>query len=85
MMARYDAKNPAALQKLLSESDVQMQPFPDDVMAASEEASFELFDEFAAAEADFGSILTEWKAFRDSIQNWHGFAEKAYLDYSSKA
>ncbi len=83
MMARYDAKNPAALQKLLGESDVTMAPFPDDVMKASEEAAFELFDEFAAADADFGSILKQWAAFREGIQNWHGFAENAYLSYSA--
>jgi len=83
MMARYDAKNPAALQKLLSESDVQMQPFPDDVMKASEEASFELFDEFASNDTDFASILKQWSAFREGIQHWHGFAETAYLAYAS--
>ncbi|MEM7345717.1 MAG: TRAP transporter substrate-binding protein DctP [Chloroflexota bacterium] len=81
MLARYDAKNPAALKALLEESEVEMRPFPDDVMKASEEAAFELYDEFASNDSDFGSILTEWKAFRDELQNWHGFAEAGYLAY----
>ncbi|MCB0099503.1 MAG: TRAP transporter substrate-binding protein DctP, partial [Caldilineaceae bacterium] len=75
MMARYDAKNPTALAKLQSESDIQLLPFPDDVMAASEEASFALYDEFAASDADFKSILDEWTVFRSAIQSWHGYAE----------
>ena len=83
MMARYDAKNPAALEQLLSESEVQLAPFPDDVMAASEEASFELFDEFSSSDADFASIFKEWAAFRESIQKWHSLAEASYMDYAS--
>ena len=84
MMARYDAKNPAALQSLMSEADVTLQPFPDDVMEASEAASFELFDGFAAADTDFGSIFKEWKVFRDAIQPWHRVAELAMMSYQSK-
>ena len=85
MMARYDAKNPAALQKLQDEADLTLLPFPDDVMAASEEASFELFDEFAAADSDFASILTQWSSFREAIQIWHGYAETDYLAYAAKS
>jgi len=84
MMARYDAKNPAALQKLTSESDVTLLPFPDDVMEASEAASFELFDEFAASDTDFGSIFKEWKIFREAIQPWHRLGELAMMSYQSK-
>ncbi|MEM7030234.1 MAG: TRAP transporter substrate-binding protein DctP [Chloroflexota bacterium] len=83
MMARYDAKNPAALQTLINDSDIELLPFPEDVMKASEEAAFEMYDEFAAADTDFGSILKEWSSFRDGIQAWHGFAESAYLLYGS--
>jgi TRAP-type mannitol/chloroaromatic compound transport system substrate-binding protein len=81
MMARYDAKNPAALAKLQSEADITLLPFPDDVMAAAEEASFELFGEFAADDTDFKSILDEWTAFREAIQAWHGSAELGMLEY----
>jgi TRAP-type mannitol/chloroaromatic compound transport system substrate-binding protein len=83
MMARYDAKNPPALEQLLGESDVQLMPFPEDVMAGAEEASFELFGEFSAADSDFASIFKEWVAFRESIQKWHGIAEASYVAYAS--
>lgn len=83
MMARYDAKNPAALQNLTSSGDVTLLPFPDDVMALAEEASFELYDEFAASDTDFKSILDEWNLFRDAIYQWHSLAEAAMLNFSS--
>ena len=85
MMARYDAKNPAALQRLTESGDVTLLPFPEDVMTLSEEASFELYDEFAASDTDFKSILDEWSSFRDSISAWHSLAEAAMLNYSSKS
>ena len=83
MMARYDAKNPAALQEIMSGSDVTLLPFPDDVLAASEEAAFELYDEFSSSDSDFASIFKEWKVFRDGIQQWHSLAEAAMLSYTS--
>jgi len=83
MMSRYDAKNPAALNSLLGESDVVMAPFPDDVLQASEEAAFELYDEFAASDPDFGPIFEQWNAFRESVQEWHQYAELGFLSYSS--
>jgi TRAP-type mannitol/chloroaromatic compound transport system substrate-binding protein len=83
MMARYDAKNPAALARLLSESDIELRRYPDDVMQAAEEASFELYDQFATQDTDFGSVLKEWKVFRDAIQPWFGYAETAFLNFTS--
>lgn len=84
MMARYDAKNPPALAALLN-SDIELRPFPDDVMEASEQAAFELYDELAANDADYNSIFGQWKQFRDDIQGWHGLAESAMLQYLGRA
>ena len=84
MLARYDAKNPAALAALL-EGDIELRPFPDDVMQASEEAAFSLYDELAQGDTDYNSIFTQWKKFRDEIQGWHGVAESEMLQYLGKA
>lgn len=83
MMASYDAKNPDALTTLLTEGDLTMLPFPDDVMQAAEEVAFELFNEFAASETDFGSIFNEWNRFRKKVQAWHGLAETSYLNFGA--
>jgi TRAP-type mannitol/chloroaromatic compound transport system substrate-binding protein len=84
MMARYDALNPPALADIVNNSDVTLLPFPDDVMEAAEAASFELYDENAAADPDFASVLENWTAFRSGIRTWHGLAETAYLNYESQ-
>ncbi|MFV1961915.1 MAG: TRAP transporter substrate-binding protein [Acidimicrobiia bacterium] len=85
MMALYDVRNPVSLQEILDKGKIKILPFPDDVMAAAEEASFEIFDESAAASSDFASIFEEWKPFRTSIQAWHGLAETSYLEYVGRA
>jgi TRAP-type mannitol/chloroaromatic compound transport system substrate-binding protein len=86
MMALYDVRNPVALQEeIIDNPDITILQFPDDVMVAAEEASFEIFDESAAASADFASIFEEWKKFRTGIQAWHGLAETSYLEYVGRA
>jgi TRAP-type mannitol/chloroaromatic compound transport system substrate-binding protein len=84
MMSRYDALNPPAMQDILDNSDVQVLPFPDDVMGAAEEAAFELYEENANADEDFRSVLDSWTAFRSQVQSWHAFAERAMINYESQ-
>ncbi len=81
MMSSYDALNPGALQEILNNSDIQVLPFPDDVMSAAEEAAFELYDSNAADNTDFASIYEHWNAFRQEIQPWFAVAETSYLDH----
>ena len=80
MLAKYDALNPPALEELLA-SDIEVRPFPDDVMQVSQEAAFSLYDELSQEDGDFKAIFGEWKKFRDSIQTWHGLAEVSMLDF----
>ncbi len=82
MMAAYDAKNPPALQALMQE-DIQLLPFPDDVMQAAEAEAFGMYEEIAATDTDFNSIFTAWSQFRSEIQTWHGLAEAAMAGYQA--
>ena len=83
MMARYDAKNPVALADII-QSDVELRPFPDDVMAAAEAAAFEFYEERAAENDDFDTIFRQWNAFRDGITQWHGLAETAMVSWTGR-
>jgi TRAP-type mannitol/chloroaromatic compound transport system substrate-binding protein len=74
MLARYDARNNEALTRLV-ESGVILTPYSDEIMAAAEEASFELYDELAVDDADFKTVYEEWKLFRDGIYAWHDINE----------
>ena len=84
MMARYDALNPPALQSIV-ESGVELREFPQDIMQAASDASFELYDEFAQADTRFAEIYESWNGFRQAIQRWHGRAEQSMLSFLTES
>jgi TRAP-type mannitol/chloroaromatic compound transport system substrate-binding protein len=84
MMASYDAKNPASFQELVDGSDVEVLPYPDDVMEAAEEASFGLYDANGQADGDFQAVFDTWKPYRDSSNAWFKIAEAGMVDYQTQ-
>ncbi len=80
MMAVYDARNQEALQRLV-DGGVQLRVFSNEILKASEEAAFSLFDELAQEDGDFKTIFAEWKTFRENIQKWFSASEAVYANY----
>lgn len=80
MLARYDARNNEALQRLL-DGGVKLRTYSDEILAAAEEASFALYDEFSAQDSDFKTIFAEWKPFRDRVYTWNKLNEAGFTDY----
>lgn len=81
MLARYDARNNEALQRLVK-GGVILRPYSNEILAAAEQASFDLFNEFAAKDADFKGIFTDWQRFRDRVYAWHNINEGSLNRYS---
>jgi TRAP-type mannitol/chloroaromatic compound transport system substrate-binding protein len=77
MMAQYDALNPQALSRLVADG-VNLVPFPQDMMETALRVSEELLETQARAEAGYGRIHREWKAFRGDTYRWFGVADQAY-------
>jgi len=84
MVARYDAKNPAALKRLVA-GGTQLKPFPVDVMAACYKAANELYDETSAANEKFKKVYEAWKAFRTEQFLWFRIAENTYDNFTFSA
>lgn len=80
MMARYDARNAAALKKLL-DAGVQLRQYPKSVIDAAKKVADEIYAEFSSKDADFKRIFTEWKKFRDETGRWFGLNEYAMEGY----
>jgi TRAP-type mannitol/chloroaromatic compound transport system substrate-binding protein len=81
MLARYDARNNEALQRLLK-SGITLKAYSDEILAAAETAAFGLYDEFAAKDADFKAIFEDWKQFRDRLYAWNNINESSFSRYS---
>lgn len=80
MMARYDARNNEALQRLI-DGGTKLRPYSTEILEAAEKAAFELYDEFAAKDADFKAVFEQWKAFREKILAWHNINEGGMARY----
>ncbi len=81
MQARYDARNPAALARLL-EQGVELKRFSNDILQAAETAAFELMEEAAAADATYNKVFTAWKKVRQEAFSWFGTGELAFAEYA---
>ncbi|GBF83765.1 TRAP transporter substrate-binding protein [Aphanothece sacrum] len=80
MLARYDALNNEALERLLA-SGTQVRPYSQDILTAAEKASFALYDEFAVKDADFKAVYDQWKQFRTRIYAWHKLNEGSFTNF----
>ncbi len=81
MLAKYEARNNEALQRLI-QGGVKLRAYSDEIMAAAEKASFELYDEFSSKDADFKAIFDQWKPFRDRMYAWNNINEGGFSRYS---
>jgi TRAP-type mannitol/chloroaromatic compound transport system substrate-binding protein len=74
MLANYDAKNPAALRRLIA-SGTEIRAFPAEVMNACFKASQETFDELSSKNPDFKAIYEPWTKFANDSNAWFRLAE----------
>ena len=72
--ARYDARNPAALKRLIS-AGTQLRPFTQPVLEACLKAANDVFAETSATNAEFKKVLENMVAFRNEEYLWWQVAE----------
>ncbi|MBC7685674.1 MAG: TRAP transporter substrate-binding protein [Bdellovibrionales bacterium] len=80
MQAEYDAKNPAALARLLK-SGAKLNYFTKPVMDAAYTISTDVMNEEAAKNAKFRKIYEPWKRFRQDQNTWASVAEAPMQNY----
>ncbi|MBK9522970.1 MAG: TRAP transporter substrate-binding protein [Rhodocyclaceae bacterium] len=82
MQAKYDAKNPAALKRLVA-GGTQLRPFSNEILAACYKASLELYAETAAKNPKFAKIYAPWKKFRDEQVEWFSLCESRFDTFAA--
>ncbi|MGZ9143634.1 MAG: TRAP transporter substrate-binding protein, partial [Candidatus Binatia bacterium] len=75
--AKYDARNPQALKRLLA-AGTQLRPFSQAIMEACLKASNEVNAETSAANADYKKVWDSIVAFRNDEYLWWQVAEYSY-------
>jgi TRAP-type mannitol/chloroaromatic compound transport system substrate-binding protein len=75
--ARYDARNPQALKRLVA-AGTQLRPFSQPIMEACLKASNEVNAETSATNADYKKVLESMQTFRNDEYLWWQVAEFSY-------
>jgi TRAP-type mannitol/chloroaromatic compound transport system substrate-binding protein len=82
--ARYDARNPAALKRIVA-GGTQLRPFTQATMEACLKASIEVNAETSAVNPDFKKIWESIQAFRNDEYLWWQVAEYNYDTFMIRA
>ena len=80
MQADYDAKNPAALARLIK-NGAKMHFFSRPILDAAYKISNEVMEEEAAKNAKFRKIYTPWKRFRQDQNMWASVSEASMQNF----
>ena len=83
MQAEYDARNPAALARLLK-GGAKLRTFSEEIMEASYAAAVAVMDEEAAKNPKFKKIYEPWKRFRQDQNVWASVAEDPMQNFLIK-
>ncbi len=81
MPAKYDDANPKALRRLVA-GGTKLRPFSRAILAASEKAAYELYEELKGKSKHWARVYPEWKKYRDEQFLWFRVAESTYDNYA---
>jgi TRAP-type mannitol/chloroaromatic compound transport system substrate-binding protein len=84
MQAKYDARNPESLKKLVIDG-AKLKPFGPEIMDAANAAANSVYSELAASHEQFARILASYMAFRNEEYLWFQVGEVAYDNYLVRA
>ncbi len=77
-LCELEAQNNAYLQKLITEHNVQLKRFPDDVLEAFKKYSQEVIDEITSKDEMSKKVYESYQKFQKEISAWAETSEKAY-------
>lgn len=80
MSAKYDAQNPAALNRLI-QAGAQLRIYPRQILDAASDAAEALYAEEAAKNPNFKKVFDSWNRFRNDQRNWFRVAENSMASY----
>jgi TRAP-type mannitol/chloroaromatic compound transport system substrate-binding protein len=80
MMAKYDARNPAALKRLVG-GGAKLFRFPKDVMDGAFKAAIGIYDDLSKSNPAWKKIYADYAAFRRDANLWFRFTEAGFDDF----
>jgi TRAP-type mannitol/chloroaromatic compound transport system substrate-binding protein len=82
MQARYDARNPDALKRLVG-GGAKLRPMPRPIMDASFKIANEIYADLSAKNANWKKVYEDWSKFRGDQVLWFRVAEREFDNFMS--
>lgn len=79
MLSEYTARNQQALHALITEHNVKLKHFPDEVLKSLKMIAEQVVEEEAAKDALSQKVWASQKAFKEQVMQWTESSEQAYL------
>ncbi len=70
MLSEFEAKNNLYLKKIMDESDVEILPYPDDVMEGMKKIALDIYEDMAQRDELSKRAYESFKAFQNDINEW---------------
>ena len=80
MLAKFNSVNGQVLKQLIL-GGTKVLSFSQDILQASYQTAFELYEEYAAQDPDFKRIYKKWLQFRTDLYGWHQLNELTFAKY----
>ena len=80
MQAKYDARNPAALKRLVA-GGTKLFRFPKDIMDAAFKEAMALYSELGASNPGWKKVYDDYATFRRDSNLWFRFTEAGFDDF----
>lgn len=85
ILSKFQAINNSALQKLTKEHKVNLRPYSDELLTAIGERATTVLPEVAGRSADAKALFNHIIEFRETMTDWSGYSEGAFLEARLKA
>ncbi|MDP2811342.1 MAG: TRAP transporter substrate-binding protein [Rhodocyclaceae bacterium] len=80
MQAKYDAKNPAALKRLVA-GGAQLHAFDKSILKAAYDAAMALYSDLSAKNPTWKKVYEDYATFRDEQHMWFRFTEGTFDNF----
>ena len=84
MLAEFVARNASALQQIKKMKEIEIKPFPNEVMEAFENTTDEIIKEIEAKDPLFSKIFQSFSEYKKTASEWTKISEYALLKHRYK-
>ncbi len=79
MEAEFTARNAASLAQLRAEGDIEIRPFPNEVLSELRKLSEQVLADIATEDPVVARVAESFRAYRDTVNDWTEISEYAML------